>query len=111
MGMSKYASKEDFENRSLADRLSDEAGAWRNVDDIDIAKLLDEARGELERLRKDAGRYQWLRDTNDWYVEPRIDEADGTMWELVFYTPMRIEDADHDDSRDAAIDAAMGEKP
>ena len=63
---------------------------------------------ELESVQADALRYRWLRDQNDWYAEPRIDEADGTKWELVFYTPQRIEDPTDDDNLDAAIDAAMG---
>ena len=63
---------------------------------------------EFEQLRKDAARYRWLRDRNDWYAEPRLDEQDGTKWELVFYTPQRIEDPADDDNLDAAVDAAIG---
>lgn len=62
---------------------------------------------ELKAARKDAERYRWLRDRNDWYAEPRLDEQDGTKWELVFYTPQRIEDPTDDDSLDAAVDAAI----
>lgn len=66
-----------------------------------------EALEELAKARKDAARYQWLRDKNDWYAEPRLDEADGTKWELCFYTPQRITDPTDDDNLDAAIDSAM----
>jgi hypothetical protein len=66
-----------------------------------------EALEELAKARKDAARYQWLRDRNDWYAEPRLDDADGTKWELCFYTPQRITDPTDDDNLDAAIDAAM----
>ena len=55
---------------------------------------------------EDAARYRWLRDMHDWYAEPRIDELDGTKWQLTFYSPQRIEDAMDDDSLDAAVDAA-----
>ena len=51
MSMSKYASKADFENRSLADRLSDEADQCRNDGADDIAKLLDEASAKLLEWR------------------------------------------------------------
>ena len=64
-----------------------------------------------QALEADAKRYRWLRDRNDWYAEPRIDEHDGTKWELVFYSPQRIEDPTDDDNLDAAVDAAMAEAP
>ncbi len=62
-----------------------------------------------ERTAADAARYRWLRDRNDWYREPRLDEADGAKWELVFYSPQRIEDPTDDDGLDAAVDAAIAE--
>ncbi|KAB1444164.1 hypothetical protein [Bordetella bronchiseptica] len=55
---------------------------------------------------RDAQRYRWLRDQNDWCAEPRIDETDGTVWKLTFYTSARIEDPTDDDSLDTAVDAA-----
>ena len=63
--------------------------------------------GLAEALKKDAERYRWLREQNDWYCEPRIDEGDGTRWELMCYSPQRIEDPTDDDNLDAAIDAAI----
>lgn len=68
-----------------------------------------EALEELAQARKDAARYRWLRDRNDWYAEPRLDEAEGTKWELCFYTPQRITDPTDDDNLDAAIDAAIAD--
>lgn len=65
----------------------------------------------VDALLKDVERYQWLRDEQDWYAEPRLDEEDGTKWELVFYSPQRIEDPTDDDNLDAAIDAAMKGTP
>jgi hypothetical protein len=64
---------------------------------------------EFKQLRKDAARYRWLRDRNDWYAEPRIDEKDGTKWELAFYTSQRIEDPTDDNTLDAAVDAAIAD--
>lgn len=58
---------------------------------------------------RDAQRYRWLRDRNDWYAEPKVDEKEGTRWELVFYTPQRIEDPTDDDNIDAAVDAAIAQ--
>jgi len=56
---------------------------------------------------KDAARYRWLRDRNDWHAEPRLDEEDGTIWKLTFYTPAPIIDPTDDDSLDVALIAAM----
>lgn len=113
MSMSKYASKEDFENRSLADRLSDEADQCRNDGADDIANLLDEARGELERLRKDAGRYQHIRSNAVW--RPTIGSDRMLTWDLRMPTPDISDKGLAGDSvrlgLDAAIDAAMGKKP
>jgi hypothetical protein len=74
---------------------------------------LEAEQEENAKLRADAERYRWLRDANDWYAEPRLDESDGTVWRLTFYTTAQIEDPSDDDSLDAAIDAALaraGEK-
>lgn len=59
----------------LVQRLQDEADLCRNDGADDIAGLLDEAAGEVERLRMltcecvrnsaDAARYRWLRDVGD----------------------------------------------
>lgn len=57
-------------------------------------------------LVKDAIRYRWLRDRNDWHTEPRIDEKDGTIWNLTFYTAALIIDQTDDENLDSAIDAA-----
>jgi hypothetical protein len=57
--------------------------------------------------KRDAQRYRWLRDQNDWYAEPRLDEEDGTIWKLTFYTSARIEDESDDDNLDTAVDAAI----
>lgn len=80
-----------------------EADVWRAA----CAGGVEAEFWEMQALRKDAERYRWLRDRNDWYAEPRIDEEDGTKWELVFYTPQRIEDPTDDDNLDAAVDAAI----
>ena len=59
-------------------------------------------------LMRDAKRYRWLRDMNDWHSDPRIDDADGTKWQLTFYTPQSIEEQSDDDNYlDSAIDAAI----
>jgi hypothetical protein len=77
------------------------------------ALLADRASLDIERdaLRIIAQRYRWLRDRNDWYAEPRLDEEDGTKWELVFFSPQRIEDPTDDNSLDAAVDAAIAADP
>ncbi len=62
MSISKYASKADFENRSLADRLSDEADAWASDGFDDLALLLNEAREENKRLTKDAEMWRSWRE-------------------------------------------------
>lgn len=58
---------------------------------------------------KDAARYRWLRDQNDWHTEPCIDPVDGTQWNVTIYTPTKIVDPTDDDNLDAAIDAAVAE--
>jgi hypothetical protein len=59
--------------------------------------------GELERLRKDAGRYLWLRDTHP---------ADGGLWVAMGVpgSPAGVA-CWREEALDAAIDAAMGKKP
>ena len=57
-------------------------------------------------VQRDAERYRWLRNMNDWHAEPRIEDADGTKWQLTFYTPQIIEDQSDDNNLDSAIDAA-----
>ena len=71
--------------------------------------------GELERLRKDAGRYQHIRSNAVWRWRPTIGSDQMITWDLRMPTP-DISDAGlaADSVRlglDAAIDAAMGEKP
>ena len=56
--------------------------------------------------QRDAERYRWLRDMNDWHSDPRIDDADGTKWQLTFYTSHSTEDQSDDNNLDSAIDAA-----
>ena len=61
----------------------------------DAARLLREQHAEIERLRRDAERYRWLRDK----APPDIGDIAS------------VRDS-HDPSEiDAAIDAARGEKP
>jgi len=84
--------------RSVWQKLGEEAIRQRNA-----------AVERAERAEAEAARYRWLRDRNDWYHEPRLDEADGTMWKLCFSTPQRVTDPTDDDSLDAAVDAAIKE--
>lgn len=86
---------------SIREELDGDCGT--NVTADDMLWLLD----QLEAAQKDAARYQWLRDENDWHAEPRLDAADGTVWKLTMYSPQEIMDPTDDDSLDAAIDAAM----
>lgn len=60
-----------------------------------VQRLLD----EVERLRADAARYQWLRDA--WLTDPK--DGQPSPWEPVMHV---MSDAE----MDAAIDAAMGKE-
>jgi hypothetical protein len=92
------------ENKALQD------GIVRDFVDVGVKNAITELRAEVEALKADAERYRWLRDRNDWYAEPRLDEVDGTKWELIFYSPQRIEDPTDDVNLDAAVDRARGQE-
>ena len=79
----------------LAQTLEQIAPSYLEDDELEIAAcLLREQHAEIERLRRDAERYRWLRDK----APPDIGDIAS------------VRDS-HDPSEiDAAIDAAMGEK-
>ena len=89
--------------------------AHRNYDDdMILARAIEQAvlqSPEVVAMRKDAERYRWLRDRNDWNHEPRIPESSGTFWQVATYSPYVITDVTDDDNLDNSIDAAMEAKP
>lgn len=90
---------------ALLDRLE---SAERRAEEAE--KERDEARGSAVKNGRDAARWRWLRDRNDWGHEPRTCEADGTIWRLAAYTPIRVVDPTDDENLDRGIDAAMAQE-
>lgn len=90
----------------VAHRLRQEALRGEPVDGIIAPQAQASAPIDAD-VQRDAERYRWMRDMNDWYSDARIDDADGTKWQLTFYTPQSIEDQSDDNNLDYAIDAAI----
>jgi hypothetical protein len=69
-----------------------------------------DARAEADAYRKDAERYRWLTEENDWDVQPRVLIEDGVTLSVTAYSPQRLFDRfGEKDDIGGAIDAAMGE--
>lgn len=91
--------------------LAESLTCWCRLTGQEAAELvaLFQGRPEQADAQRDAQRYRWLRDMNDWHSDPRIEDADGTKWQLTFYTSQIIEDQSDDDNLDSAIDAARAD--
>ena len=91
--------------------LAESLTCWCRLTGQEAAELVELFQGRPEQAdaQRDAQRYRWLRDMNDWHSDPRIEDADGTKWQLTFYTSQIIEDQSDDDNLDSAIDAARAD--
>ena len=103
--MDYYIAKLEEENEKLRIERDELDAAWSNCSRAcaRVQGERDAARAEIEQLKADAARYRWLRDVGDdpyklmamWYAVSPYDRTIGSGANSI----------------DAAIDAAMKEKP
>lgn len=108
LGLLHALTAEQDENHALHQQLAAiGAGGVEPLRKRECLHQIDEPAQIYSDVQRDAERYRWLRDMNDWYSDTRIDDADGTKWQLTFYTPQSIKEQSDDNNLDYAIDAAI----